>query len=308
MNASIKPTVSVFGATGHYGRKIAARLTGNGNNVKALTRNINRARGILGDKIFLVEGSVEDRAKVHETLEGAQSVVVCLSGMDWKQVKKIEKIEVGGLTTIMYEAAGLNINRLVFISVFDIDRDFTEKQKSTSLADTKQASENMIRQSGFNWTILGCPPSHELFFRLLRKNTLTVPGGGYKKLVCISPDDVGEIAAQAALRSDLSGKRFRMAGPDIISFPEFAEKAAMIYGRKIKHRTIPLLIVNIVTGVLSVINPMPRMIYSAIKMMNAFPSEISGSANGDFKLLTETFNYTPTSIEDEIRKHISLQP
>lgn len=41
------------------------------------------------------------------------------------------------------------------------------------------------------------PPSYELFFALLQGGKLIVPGGGKRAIACISPKDVGAIAAQA---------------------------------------------------------------------------------------------------------------
>ncbi|HLF36156.1 MAG TPA: NAD(P)H-binding protein, partial [Cyclobacteriaceae bacterium] len=199
-----------------------------------------------------------------------------------------------------------NIQRLVFISVYDIDPDFVKGQKSAKLADPKAEAEKLIRESGFNWTILGCPPSYELFFRLLRNNRLNVPGGGRQSLVCISPDDVGEIASQAIIRDDLKGMRFRLAGPETINFPGFAEKVSAITRKKVKYRAIPLGIVNIVTFILGLINPYPRMIYLAIRMMNNFPSHIAARAKEDHNLLIKTFHLRGTTLDEEIRKRFRV--
>lgn len=86
----------------------------------------------------------------------------------------------------------------------------------------------MIRESRFNWTILGGAASFELFFAFLKNNKMVVPGGGMNPVPIISPEDVGEITAQTVLRNDLSGRRFRLTGPEAISFPEAAKRISVI--------------------------------------------------------------------------------
>ena len=230
----------MFGATGHYGQRIAEKLKAKGIHLTILTRDVKKAKNILGSGVSIIEGNVTKPENVYETLVGAESIIVSLSAMSWSQIKKIREIEVEGLQNIISGAEKLKIERLVFISVYDINESFAKEQNSHILADTKLIAEKLIKNSRLNWTILGCPPSYELFFRLLRKNSLNVPGGGYNSLVCISPEDVGEITAQAVLRNDLTGLRFRLAGPETINFPQFAQKVSAITNHKINHRRIPL--------------------------------------------------------------------
>lgn len=298
--------VTIFGGTGHYGRKITEKLIEKGIRTRVYTRDPAGASGIFGERAELFAGNVSDSRNVNESLEGSAAVIVSLSAMSWDQARIMQEVEVGGLKNIMNAMVKHNIQRLVFISVYYIDRDFVEGQKSSKLADPKSEAEKLIRESGFNWTILGCPPSYELFFRLLRKNSITVPGGGRKPIVCISADDVGEIAAQAVLRYDLKGMRFRLSGPETVNFPQFADKVASILGKPVKHRSVPLWIVNVITFILKIINPFPRLIYQALKMMNHFPSRIAEKASEDHALLKRTFNIRVTTIDDEIRKRFKI--
>jgi uncharacterized protein YbjT (DUF2867 family) len=146
-----------------------------------------------------------------------------------------------------------------------------------------------------------------LFFRLLRNRSLNVPGGGRKPIVCISSDDVGEIATQAILRKDLSGKRFRLVGPEVISFPLFAQKVSFITGQTVNLREIPLGLINVITRALLLINPFPRLIYKALIMMNHFPSDMAARAKDDHDLIMSIFHFVPTTIDDEIRRRYNIR-
>ena len=155
-----------------------------------------------------------------------------------------------------------------------------------------------------NCTILGLPPSYELFFALLRGGKLAVPGGGMVPVPTVSPVDVGEIAAQAILRNDLSHKRIRVPGPEAISFPEAASRMSLVTGRSIRHVKIPLGIVRIATGFLSFFDPFPGFIYQSLLLLNHFPEDISSRVSDDFRFLQETFNYQAVCFDDEIKRSL----
>ena len=308
MTTLINPTVTVFGGTGHYGRHITAALLDKGIPVSVLTRSEKKAKEVLGDKVKIVEGSVIDLEKISQALMGSDAAIFCLSAMTWNQIRMMEEIEIGGLKKVMEEMSRQHISRLIFISVFDIRESFAEEHQGKALADTKSISEKMIKNSGMNWTVFGCPPSYELFFRLLRKNSVIVPGGGNKRIVSISPSDVGEIVSRAVLRQDLSGRRFRLTGPQPLSFPEFTRKISEITGRKVSLRAIPLPLVFVLTGLLSIINPLPLVLYRALVMMNHFPEEIADGAFRDLEIINNTFGYSPVPIEEEIRRRFHTGP
>ena len=149
-------------------------------------------------------------------------------------------IEQDGVIAVLERMQKTQVSRVVYVSVFDIRQDAAPKIKLES-AGIKQAVEEHLAQSRLNWTVLGAPPSMELFFAMIRGNVMIVPGGGPKALVSVSPVDLGEIAAQAVLRDDLSGKRFRVAGPEALSFPEAARRLSAVYGHEIRFRKIPIL-------------------------------------------------------------------
>jgi uncharacterized protein YbjT (DUF2867 family) len=119
---------------------------------------------------------------------------------------------------------------------------------------------------------------------------------------------MGEIAAQAALRDDLSGRRFRMAGPETLSFPQAAERISAVLGRTIRVRAIPLILLRIASAGTSPFTPFSdRILYvnrllGFIKLLNGFPSEVAAQAPQAHQLLLDTFRYTPTTLEMETRR------
>ena len=132
-----------------------------------------------------------------------------------------------------------------------------------------------------------------------------VPGGGPPALPTVSPVDVGEITAQTVLRENLSGKRIRMVGPEAISFPEAAKRISSVDGRKIKFRKIPLVLPKMAYVVTRPLTPFSDILLYAnqmlgfIKLLNQFPEGIISEVPEVHRLLLDTFDYAPTTLEME---------
>ncbi len=305
-----KDLTLVLGGTGHYGREIVRGLVARGERVRVLTRDTDRAFRILGEGPQLVEGDVADPQSVRNVLEGAQRLVIAVSAFSPKQIRRVAAIERDAVIAALEEARKAGVKRVVFISVFDIKPDFAARNKVDS-ADTKLAVEGYLKGSDFNWTVLGAPPSMELFFRMLRKFKMTVPGGGPPALPTISPHDLGEIAAQAVIRDDLARRRIRVVG-EVIGFKEAAKRLSLVYGWPIEYRKIPLFLPKVawaVTGLVSPFSKKLRYVHGLlgfIKLLNEFPQDVAERARRDRTNLRKLFDFTPTTLEAEASRRSDL--
>ena len=239
--------IIVFGGTGHYGSKIVKSLLLKNVPVRVLSRFAQKAREILGDRVEIIEGDVTSQEVVAQSLKGTKAIVISLSAITPKLIKKMKQIERDAVLTIMKEAEKAKISRLVYLSGYDLRKDFLEKHKILQVGEIKLEIEKAINDSDFNWTILGCPPSFDLFFAFLRKNKMGFPGGGKNYLPTISSEDLGEIAAQAVIRDDLRGNRIKLTGPEALSIPEAARKISKITNTEIKPFAIPLVIFKLIS-------------------------------------------------------------
>ena len=68
----------VFGATGHVGGIIAARLLEAGRKVRAVARSADKLKALAGKGAEVAAGSVDDPAFLRRTLEGARAAFVLL--------------------------------------------------------------------------------------------------------------------------------------------------------------------------------------------------------------------------------------
>jgi len=290
--------ILVLGGTGHYGRHIVKALIENNQKVRVLSRNALKAREILGETPEILEGDMTSKETIINALEGIEAIIISISAFNRKIIRKARLIERDSVLMTLEAAEKQGINRIVYISVY---------AKPDATVDTLQGKikheiETYLEISNFNYTILGAPPSMEIFFTLIRNGKMTVPGGGPRALPTIAPKDLGIIAAQAVGRHDLNRKRFTLVGSDVISFREAADRISKSTGKEIGFRKVPLLPIRLaatITGLLGPIFPYISQLLKFIIMMNtAFTPEIIEQAFGHQKLLQETFDFQPISIEE----------
>ncbi|MBN1117570.1 MAG: NAD(P)H-binding protein [Bacteroidales bacterium] len=295
--------IVVFGGTGHYGRKIVQKLIAKEQSVRVLTRNTESAGKILGEKVELIQGDVTNQETIEASLKGVSCVIISLSAMKRNLIRKMKLIEHDAVLAIMDEAKKAKISRLIYLSGYDIREDVLKKLKISEFGAVKLEIESKIKESDFNWTILGLAPAMDIFFAFAKNGKMVVPGGGYKPIPSISSEDVGEIAAQTALRDDLAGKRIKLTGPEALSFPQVAALISEVTAQEVKHSKIPLTAINIVSFLIKPFIPFVRYLYKSLKLLNNFPTELTNQIPAEHAKLVALFDYQPVTIVDEIKKY-----
>ena len=301
-----KQRILILGGTGHYGREIVRSLVEKSVPVTVLTRNAARAKETIGVAPRFVEGDITAGDCVREALQGASALVIAVSAFSPDQIRRIKAVEQDAVIAALEEAQAAGVKRVVFVSVFEVKEDLARKHKIDS-GNAKLEVERFLAGSDFNWTVLGAPPSMDIFFRMLRGKTLAVPGGGPEALPTIAPRDLGEIAARAVLRDDLARRRIRVVG-EVLGFREAAERFSRFYGKPVKFRKIPLLLPRIARALTGILSPFSNRIYYVhsllgfIKLLNQFPPEIAAQARLDLADLRRTFNFNPTTLELEAER------
>lgn len=296
--------ILVLGGTGHYGRNIVRSLLDREERVRVLTRNAARARSVLGEEPEVIEGDITLQAPVISALNGVRAMIIAVSAFAWKTIRKRMLIEREAVLRVLEEADRTGVNRVVYLSGYDVREDFAEKLGLLAFARPMLDVQTALAESRLNWTVLGCAPSMELFFAMIRGARMTVPGGGPPALPTISPIDVGIIVAQAVLRDDLGGQRMRLPGPEALSFPEAARRISAVWGREIRFQRIPVTPLKIAAVLTRPFNPFLWYLVMAIKLMNNFPEQFVAQVPEDHHKLSEIFDFTPTTLEMETHRRM----
>jgi len=313
LNDTERKPIIVLGGTGHYGRYIVRNLLARGALVRVLSRSASNARKLLGESPEIVEGDIVSKTSISQALDGVRAVVISVSAFSPKSIRSMRMIERDAVLQVIAQAERMGVARVIYVSIYDIRLDMPggfDFALRKEIAQIKLDVEQALTYSNFNWTVLGAPPSMEMFFRMIRGSSMMVPGGGPPALPCISPVDMGEIAAQAVERRDLSGLRFRMAGPDAVSFEQAAQRISRVVGRQIRYRKIPMVlpkIVHAVTRPFTSVSDLALFVYSMtgfVQLLNRFPQDLVDAAPADHQRLLDTFDYTRTTLEMEAQRRV----
>lgn len=151
--------IAVFGATGGTGQQVVQQALAAGHSVTALVRDPSRLAA-QDERLTVVEGDVLDRAKVDETVSGADVVIVSLGNTSNNPdyiVSRGTEVIVDAMT-----AAGIPM-RLIVVSSLGVgeSRDqvpFAFKMLMNTVLkkamDDKERQEALVKASGFDWIIV----------------------------------------------------------------------------------------------------------------------------------------------------------
>ncbi len=143
--------IIVYGGTGFYGHKVVEKLVKKGQSVKVVTRNSVNAVKLLGDKVEIFQGDVTEKETIAESLKNVSAIVICLSAMSNKLIRKMKEIERDAVLKIMEEAKKVNISRLVYMSGYEMREQVLTDLKIPEFGKIKIEVEERIKQSDFNW-------------------------------------------------------------------------------------------------------------------------------------------------------------
>ena len=221
-------TILVTGGTGMIGAHVLGHLSGQGVDVRALTRDPGKAR--FPDGVTVVRGNMLDVESMRIALAGVSTLFLL-------NTVTPEELSQAVLTLNLAKEAGLQ--RVVYFSVLN-GREFTNVPHFAA----KHAVEQMIEQFDIPATILrpNCFMQNDaIFFRdaLLQHAIYPFPTGG-KGVSMVDARDVGEVAAKALLERErasepLSHQIINVVGPDMLTGAGNAAIWSELLGKPIRY-------------------------------------------------------------------------
>jgi uncharacterized protein YbjT (DUF2867 family) len=251
---------------------------------------------MLGKAAEIVEGDLVDRETVKRILHGVERIVIAVS-VGKQNIRHQRRVERDAVLMLLKEAS--STTRVVYLCGYEIRHEISRDFETGRIMVEVQEA---LAESTLNWTALGCAPSMELFLATIHGENMTFPDGGPLAFPTVSKRDVGTIAAQAVLRDDLARQRFRVCGPEAMSFPEAAQRISAVTGRPLQFRAIPLTPLRIAAFLVRPFHPYFYFIITAATMLNRFPQDLVADIPADHLRLTETFDYEPQTLEMEAQR------
>ncbi len=134
--------ILVIGAAGFVGAPVAKQLLADGFAVRALVRNADKARQLLGDKVEIVTGSFEDKATLEKALADVSGVNI---SVPWQSEAQVAR----DVSEILARQGRKNV-RVSYISGTTAN----PENRGYAMIDEKLKAEDVLKNSGVEYTIL----------------------------------------------------------------------------------------------------------------------------------------------------------
>lgn len=203
--------VLVAGATGETGRRVVSRLLAAGHTVRGLSRSVERARGVLGPAIELVEGDVRDPATLQGLGRDIDVAILAQGTRTYIGANGGPAVDAAGTGHLARALAGDGVGHLVLLSAFGLDRRSLLLSAFSRVLNGyfayKELAEQAIRAAGVPYTIVrpvqfrpGGPRSAP---RLNQSEPLSL-------LRTVSRDVVADVLVACAASEAARGKSFEL--------------------------------------------------------------------------------------------------
>ncbi|MEH1791729.1 MULTISPECIES: NAD(P)H-binding protein [unclassified Nostoc] len=206
----------VAGATGETGRRIVQELIARNIPVRALVRDIDKARGILSPEAELVVGDVLQPESLNTALGDSTVLLVATGAKPSFDPTGPYKVDFEGTKNLVDAAKAKGIEHLVFVSSLCTSQLFHPLNLFWLILVWKKQAEEYIQKSGLTYTIVrpGGLKNEDNLDAIVMQSADTLFDGS------IPRQKVAQVAAEALFEADARNKIV-----EIVAKPEAASKS-----------------------------------------------------------------------------------
>jgi uncharacterized protein YbjT (DUF2867 family) len=218
--------ILVTGATGKVGRHVVSELLGAGENVRALTRNPDRASLPSGAEI--VRGDLSKAGSLKAALDGVTAVFLVWPFLSARAASAV------------VEAIEDDASRIVYLSSMSV-RDDVDRQ-ADPISAIHADIERLISTSRLEWTFLrpsGFATNTLVWASQIRSgSTVRWPYGDARRSL-IDERDIAAVAACALVDGRHGGHKYLLSGPHALTQVEQLALIGDAIGRELHYEEIP---------------------------------------------------------------------
>jgi uncharacterized protein YbjT (DUF2867 family) len=150
--------VLVAGATGRTGSWVVRRLLHYGIPVRVLSRSVEKARELFGDRVEVALGRIQDREEVAKAVEGCNAVISALGSSAISGESSPAEVDRDGAIRLMDEAASAGVSHFAMVSSIAVTKWYHPLNLFGGVLTMKFAAEEHLRkvfgQAGRSYTII----------------------------------------------------------------------------------------------------------------------------------------------------------
>jgi uncharacterized protein YbjT (DUF2867 family) len=230
--------ILVIGATGTMGEPVARHLKEDGFQVRVMTRDSNKARGIFDETFDIVVGDVMDASSLEEPLDGCFGVHISTAPPENEQTK---------VRNIVAAASKKRLRRITYVSWPNA----SGENAWFPPAKQKLLAEEVIRGSGIPYTIFCPTTAMENIPMFVQGNRAVVIGKQTRPYHWLAADDFGKVVSASYGLEETADKRLFIYGPEAVLTHEAVRRYCSMFCPEItKISTMPYGLVNLMATIM----------------------------------------------------------
>ena len=290
--------VFITGGTGFVGNHVTNELLDQGHRVKTLVRPGSELKLKRPDEVDIIRGTVGDTAALKEGMQGCDAVIHLVGILRAFPSRGItfERVHIEATGNVIAAAKEADVSRMLHMSNLG-----ARENASTLCLRTKFAAEELVLQSGLNYTIFR--PSLifgrgsevvKMLAEVVRKIVVPIIGDGHYLFQPVSVTTVAQ-GFERTLEIEAAYSRIlEVGGSSKVTFNEIIDALARVMGKTITKVHLPVSPLRFATAVLEQIPGYP-LTTDQITML------LEGSTC-DEKPFYELLGLSPISLEQTLRE------
>ena len=256
--------VAMFGGTGFVGSYIVDKLISEAFIPKLLIRKGSESKAQT--RCELISGNIQDKSAVRKTIEGTDAVIYNIGIIRQFPQQNItfNELHVHGVKNCIEAAKSIGVKRFILMSANGVKSNGTEYQR------TKWQADELLIQSGLNWTIFrpslifGDPRGHGRpeFCTQIKKDMLSLPlpaplfykgiwprNAGVFSMTPIHVQNVADFFVKALSMENSKGNIYNLGGPETLTWKAIIRRIALASGKNTWQIPAPVHAIKIAASI-----------------------------------------------------------
>ncbi len=226
--------VLLAGATGYLGRYIAQELQARKSGVRAIVRNLEKARRIGIGNVEMVQAQVTDSDSLSRVCEGIDVVISTIGITRQKDGLTYMDVDYQANLNLLQQALQSGVKKFIYVSVLN-----GEALRHLRICEAKERFADRLRRSGIAYCIVrpnGFFSDMAEFYTMARKGRIYLFGDGSQRANPIHGSDLAAVCVAAIDRPE---PEINVGGPQTLTHNAMAQAAFKACGTRQKVTYIP---------------------------------------------------------------------
>lgn len=233
-------TLTIIGATGTLGLPLTKKLSAKGVKVKAVVRNVEKAKTILPEQVEIVYGDVSDKESLKTALVHSETIYLNLNTINWDENTDFQP-EREGIINVIDISKQLGVKHIMQIVGIDSSHpEFATKGMEYKTNRIRKPAMDYLKSSGIHYTYFHCSVFLDSFPTFIQGNDFGIIGNHQHPVFFTNTSDLAENIKNAINNEKSYKQSFTVQGTEGISFPEAAKRFVQVYNPNIQVSEYPM--------------------------------------------------------------------